>query len=123
MQFLASILYMRSLTLALILLASSGCESILGSSPTISGVIVSEDVDVNGYGPFAVHVKESLTAECGIIFKVWPGTDVWRSGGPARPTPASIADLTIGRRVRVWSDIVLTSCPGQSLAEGIEVLD
>ena len=61
-----------------------------------------------------VHVKESATDQCGIVFGVTSATVVLRQVG-TRTQAAALTDLAVGQHVRVeLSGPVLESCPARS---------
>jgi hypothetical protein len=59
---------------------------------------------------------------CGIIFVVDEDTEVLRRRD-GKLVKGSEGDALVGTRVRVWYSGVAESCPGQSHAEVVEVLD
>lgn len=116
---------MKRVTALLILGALAGCNSATepGSPPAITGAIVAHDLTIPIGAPPTIHVKETPTDECGVIFLVRSGTRVLRRGSDGRVTNATAADLTVGRTVKVWANVVLDSCPGQSTATAVEIID
>ncbi len=113
------------LILALSVLPTCGSPLVPEEDAGLVGVIVSAGHGLpNGTpgDPFQVHVKEEPEDECGIIFTVNSSTSIVDSrGGRSRSAGQSI--LSEGARVSVWFDLVLESCPGQSVAKTIERRD
>jgi hypothetical protein len=66
-------------------------------------------------------VKRSA-ADCGIVFLVRESTRIVRRAPDGRVSNASLSELTVGRRVSVWGNIILESCPGQSSATVVELV-
>lgn len=119
----------RCLLLCALALSALGCDdsvvapALRDDEPTIAGTIV----DLNAHTTIAperltIHVRESLKDECGIVFTVFPGTDIRRQREDGSLAPAGPDDLKIGVKVYVWSGVVLDSCPGQAGAEAIEIV-
>ena len=114
----------RLLTCCLLAGAAASCTSpVAQGDPPVTGVIVARDVPISIGGPPTVHVKDPVDEECGIIFRVRPSTRVFGRTVDGRAFAASTADLTVGRRVGVWTDVVLESCPGQAEADAIVILE
>lgn len=117
-------LYIRFTSCCLLAGAVASCSAAAApSNPPVIGQIVSRDVAISIGGPPSIHVKDSIDEECGVIFLVRPSTLVFRRTHDGRTASASLSDLTVGRRVGVWSDGVLESCPGQASAKAVEVLE
>jgi len=109
----------------LLLAAVAACKSPSAPSgpPAITGPIVARDVSISIGEPPTIHVKEAADAECGVVFLVRRSTLVRRRALDGSVTVASLSDLTVGRHVAVWAGVVLESCPGQSSADIVEILD
>jgi hypothetical protein len=116
--------HMRINAFLLLLLSSAGCQQPTEpSTPVMTGVIVARDMSISIGGPPTIHVKESEDQECGVIFLVRSTTPILRRPSVGSTTPGTIADLTVGRHVKVWASYVLESCPGQSKATAVEIID
>jgi len=92
-------------------------------SPSFTGSIVARDVRISIGGPPTIHVKETESAECGVIFLVTDSTPIVRREANGRRVSVSVSELTVGRRVAVWTDVVMESCPGQAAAHFVELLE
>ena len=116
---------MRLAACLLLAVAVAACHSALepDTPPAFTGDIVARDVTISFGQPPTIHVKESPDEECGVIFLVGPTTRILRRSPDGKVTRASVSDLTVGRRVGVWAGVVLTSCPGQSTAQVVEILE
>ena len=103
----------------------AGCRSVAEphGTPAMTGPIVARDVSISIGGPPTVHVKTTPSEECGVIFLVTSSTEIFRRSGSGDLVSVKASELTVGRRVSVWAELVLESCPGQSEAKAIEVLD
>lgn len=114
----------RLLACVLLAGAAPSCSSptALGDPP-VTGVIVARDRSISIGGPPTIHVKDPVDEECGVIYLVNSSTRVLRRTDDGRHVPASPAELTVGRRVGVWTDVVLQSCPGQAEARAVVILD
>jgi hypothetical protein len=107
---------------ALVLLVGCGSLSAPDEPAAIEGTIVARNTYVSMPTAMpAIHVKSSATDQCGIIFSVNRATIAKRSTGDL--VKANEDDLTIGKHLRVWTNIVLDSCPGQAGAEFVEVIE
>ena len=105
------------------LVAACQSSSEPSSPPGITGAIVARDLRISiGESP-TIHVKETPDAECGVVFLLSRSTRVHRRAPDGTVVAASVSDLTVGRRVSVWADVVLHSCPGQASAVAVEILD
>ena len=116
---------MRSRLLALCLLAAAGCgPSVPDRAPTIVGPITNRGgiTAVSG-GRQTILVRPAGDA-CGIVFGIdRDDTQILRSRAGGELEEIGASELQIGMTVRVWSEYVLTSCPGQANADVIEVID
>ena len=108
-----------------LVVAAAACNPTLEPEgpPAISGSIVARDVAISIGGAPTVHVKETTASECGIVFLVRRDTPILRRMADGRVGRASLADLTVGRRIDVWAEVVMESCPGQASATAIRILD
>lgn len=109
-------------------LCGLACESVVEPSlrdgePTIGGPIVAVGVHT-AIAPehLTIHVKGSRKDECGIVFTVFPGTEIQRQHEDASLRTAGPEDLRTGVRVYVWTSVILSSCPGQAGAQAIEIV-
>lgn len=68
-----------------------------------------------------IWVKDALDDECGVIYMISDETDLVLRGASGKRSRARIGDLEVGARVRVWTDLIRDSCPGQATAEAVEV--
>lgn len=91
--------------------------------PALTGPIVARDLGIPIGGPPTIHVKESASAECGVVFLVRESTRIRRRAANGRVGRATLSDLTVGRRVAVWANLILDSCPGQSSATVVELIE
>lgn len=105
--------------------AAAACNPTLEPEgpPAITGSIVARDVAISIGGAPTVHVKETPGSECGIVFLVRRDTPILRRTPDGGVSRASLSDLTVGRRVDVWAEVVMESCPGQSSATAIRILN
>lgn len=103
---------------------ATGCGSALepDGPATITGWIVARNVTVPAGSP-SIHVKETLAAPCGIVFRLTLSTRILRRAADGRITKSSQSNLNVGQQVAVWADIVLESCPGQASAEVVEIIE
>jgi hypothetical protein len=104
---------------------AAACQSSSAPSgpPAITGAVVARDLRISIGEPPTIHVKETPDAECGVIFLLSRSTRVYRRAPDGTVAAVSLSDLTVGRRVSVWADVVLRSCPGQASAAAVEILD
>jgi hypothetical protein len=91
--------------------------------PVLSGPIVARDLGIPIGGPPTIHVKESASAECGVIFLVGQSTRILRRAANGRVSNASLSDLAVGRHVAVWANVIMKSCPGQASATVLELIE
>ena len=110
------------LVLAVTILAA--CQSSVGPTgpATTTGTIVARDVPISIGTPPTLHVRTAESDECGTVFLLTEDTRIFRTVDGDR-TEASVSELTVGRRVSVWAEFLLKSCPGQSSATAIEIID
>lgn len=107
---------------AVFLAASCRSPSAPEGPPAATGVVVARDVATSFSGPPSIHVKNDPDDECGTIFAIGRATTVIRRKADGGVSLANIDELTVGTAVRVWADIVLESCPGQSAAKSVEIV-
>jgi hypothetical protein len=92
--------------------------------PTLVGPIVAEDLQFG-----AMNGKENILVrpasdECGIVFAIDAETNIQIRTAEGELRRGTLKDLAIGRTVRAWSTgIILESCPGQTGAAAVEVLE
>lgn len=104
-----------------IVIVAVGCGSTAEPEGAWStGSVVARDVRIPIGDPPSIHVKETPTDECGIIFLVRPSTSI-RQQGAGLASRVVYSDLVVGTQVRVRAQIILDSCPGQSTADVIEI--
>ena len=110
--------------LMLVTLAAA-CTSPAGPSgpPALAGTIVARDRNTSIGGPPTVHVKQPVDEECGIIFLIRPSTLLQHRAADGTLRTASPADLTVGRRVAVWAEVILESCPAQAAATALQIIE
>jgi hypothetical protein len=103
---------------------SSGGESAAEPEPyaSSSGLIVGRDVQLSIGGPPSIHVKDTVGDKCGCMYLIRPVTVIRRRTIAGALVSASYADLTVGARVRVRTQLVLLSCPGQASADSVQIL-
>jgi hypothetical protein len=114
----------RPAAFATVFLLVTSCSSVtLPDGNPQEGIIVARDgsSSISGDLP-TVWVKSSPVEECGTIFTILPSTTIGVRSPSGRVSEAGIGDLTEGRRVRVWAEWEMRSCPAQSEASGVEIL-
>ena len=119
----------RSATLlaaaAALLLTSCG-ESIMmpdDQDGSMYGVIVALDRPTSSSGDNpTVHVKRNPLEECGVIFTITDDTAL-AEGDRDDLHEIEPEDLRVGAFVRVWTDGVMRSCPGQAWANALLVIE
>jgi hypothetical protein len=89
----------------------------------MTGDIVGRDQTISIGGPPTVHVKANPTDECGIVFRVSSNTRLLRRTTSGPVVSASVSEFTVGQRVNVWWDVTFRSCPGQAVADVLEILE
>jgi hypothetical protein len=109
--------------LAAATLAACGSPSEPGGQSSAVGIIVARDRSTSIGNPPTIHVKDGPDDECGVIYVVTPTTRIMRRTLSGRIQPAFVSELTVGRHVDVKSNGVFLSCPGQSWAEAVEIVD
>ncbi len=116
---------MRTKTIILLGAVLAGCSSPFEPDfpPVLHGRIVARDASISGVQAPTIHVKSGDSDECGVIFAVREHTPVRRILRDGSVRDASLADLTVGREVKVWADVVLDSCPAQSSANAVEIIE
>lgn len=115
--------------LGFIALQVGGCRSLtepdpslMNEDPTSVGPIVARDVPTSfSEDRPTIHVRADGD-ECGIIYVVSDSIPIKRKDSQGRFVDVAINELTVGLKVAVWTDIVLTSCPGQAGAHAVEAL-
>jgi hypothetical protein len=115
---------MNRLRLLLVLLAVGACTTERITEPDwhpITGQIVARDKPISIGGPPTIHVKDAPTEECGIIFLARSSTQIFRRSSSGELFKASVSDLVVGAKVKVWAKVIMESCPGQSTAIAIEI--
>lgn len=119
----AAQLISRSLSLAALMAITACNPSILPSTPSVhEGVIVERDRPTSFEQTLpTIWVKETVEEECGVIYVVTPGTDLFARTGSG-VEEIGVDRLAVGATVRIWTDIVLTSCPGQGRADAVELI-
>ena len=113
---------------ALMSLVLAGCGSdpvaLPGEPAGMGGTIVARDRPVSfGRGEPTIHVKTDRSDECGTIFLISSETVIGRRVEAGRVEEASVTDLQVGRTVRVWAEYELRSCPAQSEAVAVELVN
>lgn len=109
-------------TLLTVLAVACGSITFPERDPTIHGDIVGVGPDIPFGGENTIWVKEAPESPCGIVFTVTGSTDIGEPQPDGSIAERSFSDLTVERTVRVWSDFVAESCPGQSRANVIELV-
>lgn len=69
-----------------------------------------------------IWVKDDVDDECGVIYVIVPRTELFTRGPHGQVRPIEVVDLKTGAAVRVWTDLILTSCPAQATAQAVELL-
>ena len=111
--------------IAPVLLAAvlAGCSPVESRGYPSTGLIVARDLAISIGSPPTIHVKESEQEECGVVYVVRESTPISRRDPNGRLARATVSDLTVGKRVTVWSDFIAESCPAQGGALAVEILD
>ena len=109
-----------------LLLTSCG-ESIVmpdDEDGSMYGVIVALDrrTSSSGDNP-TVHVKRNPLEECGVIFTITDDTALAEGNRENQLHEIQPEDLRVGAFVRVWTDAVMRSCPGQAWANALLVIE
>ena len=111
---------------AVALLLTSCGESIVmpDDEDGVSGVIVALDrrTSSSGDNP-TVHVKRNPLEECGVIFTITGETALAEGNRDDHLHEIEPEDLRVGALVRVWTDGVARSCPGQAWAKALLVIE
>src|SRR5918999_1536529 len=76
----------------------------------LTGSIVARDRAISIGDPPTIHVKESPSAECGVVFVIRQSTRILRRAADGRIRNASVSDLTVGRRVAKRDPAILPRC-------------
>ena len=109
-----------------LLLTSCG-ESIMmpdDEDGSMYGVIVALDRRTSSSGDKpTVHVKRNLLEECGVIFTITDDTALAEGDRDNQLHEIQAGDLRVGDIVRVWTDVVMRSCPGQAWANALLVIE
>ncbi len=115
---------MRSVISILLLVGGVGCASMTfpADRATITGEIVGVGEGVPFGGPRSVWVKEAPDSPCGIVFAIDARTRIRERHADGSLSGRVFSDLSVGRKVRAWTDAVAESCPGQARAQAIELL-
>ena len=109
-------------SLIVVVVGLAGCSPVYEPhNAGVTGSIVDRDWASASVGSPNFLVKNETDA-CGIIFAVRSRTSIFLRDSAGHLRSASTKDLTVGRRVTVWSEFVMDSCPGQSTAERVEIL-
>jgi hypothetical protein len=88
-----------------------------------AGIIVARDVPISIGDPPTIHVKGDPNEQCGVIYLITPTTSIVRRAVSGKIRLAKVSELTVGSRVDVRAGIVAQSCPGQSWAEVVQIID
>lgn len=108
-----------------VLVLLTGCGGITVPSEPASqeGIVVERDrpTSFEKDRP-TIWVKDDLEDECGVIYVIGRGTDLFTRDAAGRVSQIRVDDLTVGATVRVWTDLRFTSCPGQATAEAVELV-
>lgn len=115
--------FQRATLMALAGAALSCTSPAAPGEPPVTGVIVARDLSTSIGAAPSMHVKDAVDDECGVIYLARPSTQVFRRTTDGRTVDASPSELTVGRHVGVWADVVLESCPGQSVAKAVVILE
>lgn len=115
----------QHLCIAVGLMIMAACNDITvpEDSPGTTGLIVERDRPTSfSMNRPTIWVKETEESECGVIFVITDATEIFRRDRLGRASSIDDGALPVGSRVRVWSDFVLRSCPGQATAEVVELV-
>jgi hypothetical protein len=103
----------------------AACDGITApSEPAFQeGIIVERDRRTPSSGDrFTIWVKDRLDDECGVIYALTDDTDLFLRSANGHSSRGHVADLEVGAVVRVWTKVVMDSCPGQATATAVEVV-
>lgn len=118
----------RFFTLALLAICAcagpTAPEGLPERSPTVVGPIVARDTPLSSMGDKPnVHIRPVME-ECGTVFAIDAQTTIVVREANGRLRQGGVDDLMIGRMARAWArGVILESCPGQTTAEAIELLE
>ena len=113
---------MKKLALAALILLAACSPAAPDDPVAIEGSIVARDAITPTSGNRStIHVKTTPSEQCGIIFAVDSKTDLLKRTSNGQVKDAALSEFTVGARVRVWAEIIMDSCPGQSFATAIEL--
>ena len=104
-------------------LAACGSSSDPDIQSSRVGIIVARDVPISIGNPPTIHVKDDPNEQCGVIYLITPETSIVRRATSGKIRLAKVSELTVGSHVDVRSGIVAQSCPGQSWAEVVQIID
>ncbi|MDX1579405.1 MAG: hypothetical protein R3266_13040, partial [Gemmatimonadota bacterium] len=113
------------MTLLAILCAGAGCASSLtfpDREPTIRGDVVGIEAGFPFDGPRTIWVKETPDAACGIVFRVDDDTEIGERTPRGDIAERRFENIGLGYTLNVWSGAVAESCPGQAVADVIEII-
>ena len=115
------------LVAAIVLLLASCRQSITmpdDEDGSMYGVIVALDRPTSSSGDNpTVHVKRNPLEECGVIFTITDDTALAEGDRDDQLHEIEPEDLRVGQSVRVWTDAVMRSCPGQAWANALLVIE
>lgn len=87
------------------------------------GSIVEINPESGPPADLTIWVKETSNDECGVVYAIVSETEIVRSDANGDLDAQSAVDLEVGQHVRVWSGPVEDSCPQQSTANVVEILN
>lgn len=114
----------RCLILLLLTIPACSSPNMPEDQPTMVGPIVARDLQFGAMqGTRNIHVRPAAD-ECGIVFAIDGRTTIGIRTDDARLHEGTLDDLTVGRTVRAWArGPLLKSCPGQTTAAAVELLE
>ena len=110
--------------LAAALCASCSSDPELPDDPSaMTGAIVARNIPTPvGAGRPTLHVKTNPADACGVIFAIDSKTELLARTSNNQVREADLSEFTVGAKVRVWSGAIAESCPGQGVADTMELL-
>lgn len=107
---------------AMLIAAGCGSDPHVPDDPTaMVGTVVGRDVE-SPISRSRINVFVKNEASCGVIFTIVENTVIKYRTSSGALRDATAAEVKLGERVSVWTDIIATSCPGQAIAHRIEIL-
>ena len=117
---------MRAFLIPSVALLLAACGSTSVTVPDEPGFITGPIVAVNANVSFSshlptIHVKPA-DDNCGVIFAIDDESVLVERDDDGDLREVTVDELKVGRLVRVWTDVVATSCPAQGRVQHLELL-